>query len=116
MVLRAPRAAQFSLGSPARRQLVLPSCPAQQCGWLQTAFQLGVFSSYKCFLTPCLCLPGHSAAPCTFALVYFTPEHFRGRLVGLAPKGCQGSGGAGDGEGGCGILSAQGCAVPNPAE
>lgn len=66
---------------------MLPSCPAQQCGWLQTAFQLGVFSSYKCFLTPCLCLPRHSAAPCTFALVYFTPEHFGGGLWGRPQKG-----------------------------
>lgn len=33
---------------------------------------------------PGICLPSHGAAPCTFALKYFTLEHFRRRLVGLA--------------------------------
>lgn len=41
----------------------------------------GDFLFLKVF--PDICLPTHSAAPCTFALMYFTPEHFR-RLVGLA--------------------------------
>lgn len=75
-----PRTAQFSLSSPARRQLVLPSSPAQHCGCLHIAFQ-GGFSLHQSISS--ICLPSHSAAPGTFALIYFTPEHFR-RLVGLA--------------------------------
>lgn len=63
-------------------------------------------------VSPDICLPSHSAAPCTFERMHFTPEPFRGGLWGwpvslpwlgltlcLTPEGCQGTEGAQDGEG-----------------
>lgn len=79
------------------------SCSA---AWLPAdCISTGGFLFLKVF--PDICLPSHSAAPCTFALMYFTPEHFRRRPVGLtsapalagAPAGCQGTEGARGGEG-----------------